>query len=117
MTEYTVTPFQNEPFTDFSRPENKQAMEAALLKVKAELGRDYPLRIGSEKVMTEQKIVSVNPGNVDQVIGHVSKATQDLAEKAMNAALNTFETWKKNNGGRPGLLFIPGGEADARAQA
>ncbi|WP_141333828.1 L-glutamate gamma-semialdehyde dehydrogenase [Paenibacillus sp. tmac-D7] len=95
MTEYTVTPFQNEPFTDFSRPENKQAMEAALLKVKAELGRDYPLRIGSEKVMTEQKIVSVNPGNVDQVIGHVSKATQDLAEKAMNAALNTFETWKK----------------------
>jgi len=34
--------FRNEPFTDFSLPGNKAAMEAALAKVKAQLGRDYP---------------------------------------------------------------------------
>jgi 1-pyrroline-5-carboxylate dehydrogenase len=87
--------FINEPFTNFALPENKLAMEAALRKVKAELGRDYPLSIGDEKIMTEDKIISINPGNVDEVLGRVSKASQELAEKAMQAALTTFETWKR----------------------
>ena len=72
-----------------------KAMQAAIVKVKSEFGREYPLYIGSEKVMTEAKITSINPGNVDEVIGYVSKADQDLAEKAMNVALETFESWKK----------------------
>jgi 1-pyrroline-5-carboxylate dehydrogenase len=95
MTTNTKQPFINEPFTNFALPENKQAMEAALRKVKAELGRDYPLHIGDEKIMTEDKILSINPGNIDEVIGRVSKASQELAEKAMQAALTTFETWKR----------------------
>ncbi|TJY42951.1 L-glutamate gamma-semialdehyde dehydrogenase [Cohnella pontilimi] len=90
-----LTPFKNEPFTDFSVPANKADMEAALRKVKSELGRDYPLWIGADKVMTDGKTVSINPGDVDQVVGRVSKATKEHAEKAMNAALATFETWKK----------------------
>jgi 1-pyrroline-5-carboxylate dehydrogenase len=87
--------FINEPFTNFALPENKLAMEAALKKVKAELGRDYPLSIGGEKIMTEDKIISINPGNVDEVIGRVSKASQELAEMAMQSALTTFEAWKR----------------------
>lgn len=90
-----VSPFVNEPFTDFSKEENKKAMEAAIAKVKAELGRDYPLHIGSKKVMTEARIVSINPGDKDQVIGSVSKADQALAEEAMQVALQAFESWKR----------------------
>lgn len=90
-----VTPYVNEPFTNFSLDENKQAMEAAIAKVKSELGQEYPLYIGSEKVVTEAKIKSINPGNVDEVIGYVSKANQALAEQAMVAALETFESWKR----------------------
>jgi 1-pyrroline-5-carboxylate dehydrogenase len=90
-----LTPFKNEPFTDFSVPANKSDMEAALRKVKAELGREYPLWIGTDKVMTDSQTASINPGNVDEVIGRVSKATKEHAEKAMNVALSTFETWKK----------------------
>jgi 1-pyrroline-5-carboxylate dehydrogenase len=100
------TPFVNEPFTDFSMPANKAAMEAALRQVKAELGRDYPLWIGADKVMTDNKTASIHPGNVDEVIGRVSKASRDHAEKAMNAALATFETWKKVPAAtRAGYLF------------
>ncbi|OPH58944.1 L-glutamate gamma-semialdehyde dehydrogenase [Paenibacillus ferrarius] len=91
----TVSPYVNEPFTDFSLEVNQKALQAAIAKVKDELGREYPLRIGAEKVMTEAKITSINPGNLDEVIGYVSKADQALAEKAMNVALETFETWKK----------------------
>lgn len=90
-----VSPFVNEAFVDFSVEENKKAMESAIAKVKGELGRDYPLHIGVDKVMTEARIISINPGDLDQVIGRVSKADQPLAEKAMQAALQAFESWKK----------------------
>jgi 1-pyrroline-5-carboxylate dehydrogenase len=42
----TITPFVNEPFTNFTKEENKQAMQAALAKVKKELGQEIPLHIG-----------------------------------------------------------------------
>lgn len=90
-----VIPYANEPFTNFALEDNVKAMQAAIAKVKGELGREYPLYIGAEKVMTEAKITSINPGNVDEVIGYVSKADQALAEKAMNTALETFESWKR----------------------
>ncbi|GIM44931.1 1-pyrroline-5-carboxylate dehydrogenase [Collibacillus ludicampi] len=86
--------FKNEPFTNFADPANRAAMEAALASVKEQLGKEYPLVIGGEKIFTEKKIKSINPGNVDQVVGLVSKADQKLAEKAMQVALETFETWK-----------------------
>jgi 1-pyrroline-5-carboxylate dehydrogenase len=91
----TLAPFKNEPFVDFTRPENKQAMEDAIAKVKGELGGDYPLHIGAEKILTEGKIVSINPGDVDHVIGRVSKASQAHAEQAMQTALTAFESWKR----------------------
>ncbi|MEW9667289.1 L-glutamate gamma-semialdehyde dehydrogenase [Ammoniphilus sp. 3BR4] len=96
MTTLTkITPFANEAFTDFTKEENKQVMLVALAKVQKELGQDIPLHIGSDKVMTDEKIISINPGDVDQVIGRVSKVSQELAERAMQVALQTFETWKK----------------------
>ncbi|OAB28368.1 1-pyrroline-5-carboxylate dehydrogenase [Paenibacillus macquariensis subsp. defensor] len=96
MTTFTeVGAYTNEPFTDFSLEHNKKAMEAAIAKVKSEFGRVYPLYIGAEQVVTDAQITSINPGNVDEVIGYVSKADQALAEKAMQVALQTFETWKK----------------------
>jgi 1-pyrroline-5-carboxylate dehydrogenase len=91
----TATPFANEPFTDFKQENHRQAMQAALAKVKKELGKEIPLHIGTDKVTTEEKIISINPGNVDEIVGRVSKASQDLAEQAMQIALHTFETWKK----------------------
>ena len=39
----SLSEFKNEPLADFTKPENKSAMEAALQKVQQELGRDYPL--------------------------------------------------------------------------
>jgi 1-pyrroline-5-carboxylate dehydrogenase len=90
-----IAPFKNEPFTDFSIEENKQSMKIALAKVKKELGKKYPLVIGSKKLFTEDQTISINPGNVDEVVGSVSKGNKELAEKAMQEALITFETWKK----------------------
>ncbi|ANE45367.1 1-pyrroline-5-carboxylate dehydrogenase [Paenibacillus swuensis] len=110
MTTHTnttgISPFQNEAFVDFSQPENKKAMEDALTKVRATLGKDIPLHIGGEKITTEDRIVSINPGNTDEVIASVSKASKELAEKAMQTALTAFESWKRVPAAeRAGYLF------------
>jgi 1-pyrroline-5-carboxylate dehydrogenase len=90
-----TVPYKHEPFTDFSIEDNVKQFEIALKKVKRELGKDYDLVIGAEKVSTEEKIVSVNPSNVSEVVGTVSKANKQIAEKAMQVANKTFQTWKK----------------------
>lgn len=87
--------FRNEPFTDFSTTANKEAMKAAIAKVKAEFGREYPLVVGSQKKFTGDWLVSTNPAAPDKVIGKFAKADKDLAESAMQTALAAFETWKR----------------------
>ncbi|MEK4666828.1 L-glutamate gamma-semialdehyde dehydrogenase [Niallia sp. FSL R7-0271] len=89
------TTFKNEALTDFTAEENKTAMYAAIARVKEGLGKKYPIVIGSKKLFVEEETVSVNPGNVDEVVGTVSKGSTKLAEKAMQTALTAFETWKK----------------------
>ena len=88
------TEFRNEPFTDFSKEENAQAMRNALEKVKAELGREYPLVIGGERITTESKLDSFNPANRMQLVGRFNKATKELANKAVETAAETFKTWR-----------------------
>lgn len=90
-----VVAYKHEPFTDFSVEENKVAFEQALALVKGELGKEYDLIIGGERIKTEDKIISENPANKEEIIGYVSKANQELAEKAMQVADKTFNTWKK----------------------
>ena len=95
ISEEIIPAFTNEAFADFSLPANRSAMETALQQAKAELDKEYPLIIGSDKIMTEDKVVSINPGNVYEVVGRVSMASREMAETAMQTALSTFDIWKK----------------------
>ncbi|WP_018131567.1 L-glutamate gamma-semialdehyde dehydrogenase [Effusibacillus pohliae] len=98
--------FRNEPFTDFADPANRQAMEAALAKVKAEFGKVYPLVIGREKMFTDKRDQSVNPGNLDEVVGIQSQADKKLVDQAIQVALETFKTWQHvDPHTRAGYLF------------
>src|SRR5215475_4459318 len=87
--------FTNEPFVDFSKPENRAAMEAALKKVASEFGREYPIYIGGEKVMATEKKKSTNPSHPSQVLGIFQKASVEQAKAAVEAAAKAFETWKR----------------------
>ncbi len=88
------TEFRNEPFTDFSKEENAQAMREAIEKVKGELGREYPLVIGGERIKTEAKFESLNPARKTEVVGRFQKATPELARHAVETAHETFKTWR-----------------------
>ena len=99
-------PFQNEPEVDFSRPENREAMRAALKRVEAELGRRYPLVIGGERRETGAWIASINPGRPSQVVGEVAKARASDAADAVAAASAAFTSWRRMSAdGRASVLF------------
>src|SRR5271167_3431150 len=87
--------FVNEEFTDFSKPENRKAMEEALRQVKGMFGREYPLVIDGKKVTTVDKIMSTNPSNPKEVIGVFQKATVEMANQAVEAAAKAYERWKR----------------------
>lgn len=99
-------PFSNEPGVDFSVEENRAAMRAALAQVEAELDKQYPLIIGSERRETGEWITSINPGNLDQVVGQVAKARPSDVEDAIAAAQCAFKSWRKTPvEGRASVLF------------
>ncbi|MCA1567203.1 MAG: L-glutamate gamma-semialdehyde dehydrogenase [Acidobacteria bacterium] len=87
--------FRNEAFTDFSREENAQLMRAAIEKVRGELGRDYPLVIGGERVETGRTFDSINPAKKTEVVGRFQKATEELARRAVETADETFKSWAR----------------------
>lgn len=92
-----MIPYKHEPFTDFTIEENKKAYEAGLKTVESYLGHDIPLVIGGEHLMTDKKHTSYNPANKEEIIGHMSQASQEHAEKAMEVAKETFEEWRKTD--------------------
>lgn len=89
--------FVNEALTNYSAETGIAAMTEALARVRGQLGQAYPLVIGGKAITTEQKIRSVNPSNKEQVIGYVSKATQELAEQAMQSACTEFANWSRKS--------------------
>lgn len=100
------TEFRNEPFTDFTKEENAQAMRDAIEKVKEQLGREYPLVIGGERIATGNMLDSYNPANRTQLIGRFNKATKELANQAVEKAAEAFRTWKNTHAeDRAALLF------------
>ncbi|MGL4521508.1 MAG: L-glutamate gamma-semialdehyde dehydrogenase [Bacilli bacterium] len=90
-----VVAYKHEPFTDFTVDGNKKLYKEALAKVESEMGTTYPLWIGGEAILTEEKIVSVNPAAHSEVVGYSSKASKEQALEAITSASEAFKTWSK----------------------
>ncbi|MDW8355158.1 MAG: L-glutamate gamma-semialdehyde dehydrogenase [Bryobacterales bacterium] len=91
----TLPAFTNEPYTDFSAPENRRAMQEALGRVRQQFGREYELWIGGARLKTEEKFESRNPSRPSEVVGIHQKATPTLAGMAVESALSFFPEWSR----------------------
>ena len=91
------TEFRNEPLTDFTEKENAQAMREALDKVKSELGREYPLVIGGERIKTASTLESINPANRTQVVGKFQKPRKTSRIRRLKRRTRPF---------RAGAMFL-----------
>jgi 1-pyrroline-5-carboxylate dehydrogenase len=91
--------YKNEPFTDFTNPDNIKRMEEALAKVKSELGRLYPLVIGGDEIehVPGDVLESTSPFDKKLVVGRFPNATVDHANRAVEVAWETFQTWRKTD--------------------
>ena len=89
----TPPEFRNEPYTDFSVPANREKIETALQKVRAELGNEYDLLISGERIKTEEKLISRNPSRPGEIVGVLQKATPEMAERAIESAYSYFPEW------------------------
>lgn len=88
--------FKNEALSDFhGNAGHYAAMEKALATVKTELGREYSLVIGGERIRTRETFTSHNPAVQNEVVGVFSKADKGLAEQAILAAAEAFKTWSR----------------------
>src|ERR1700722_19413962 len=91
----TLPEFKNEAYLDFTLPANRDAMLTAQAKVRAELGRDYPLLLAGEKRFTGAKHKSVNPSRPSEIVGTVQKGSGEQASAAIQKAVEYFPIWSQ----------------------
>src|SRR5271167_3306098 len=89
--------FVPEPFFDFRNEENARQMRAAIAKVRGQLGQEYDLIIGGQRVKTTEKIKSLNPSRPSEIVGFHQKANKDHVAPAMKAALEAFASWSRTS--------------------
>jgi 1-pyrroline-5-carboxylate dehydrogenase len=91
-----LPPFKNEPLCDFKNNlAHRRRMEYALEEIREELGREYDVVIGGERIKTQSKLYSYNPSKPDQVVGVFSQADAALADRAVRKAEEAFKTWSR----------------------
>jgi 1-pyrroline-5-carboxylate dehydrogenase len=88
------TDFRNEPFTDFSKDENRRAMAQAIAAVAESLGESHPMLIDGEKIRLPLTFDSIDPSDPSVVVGTFPNAGSEQAEQALVAANRAFESWK-----------------------
>ncbi len=91
----TLPQFRNEPFLNFKASETKAAMHEALRYVEHELGHEYPLILGGERVHANGKLPSTNPAQPQQTVGVHQEAEPSHVEQAVAAADKAFQFWSR----------------------
>ena len=88
-----LRPFSNEPAVDFTKPANRAAIEHALRDIRAQFGREYDLLVAGRREKTSDKLKSVNPSRLTEIVGIHNKASAALANEAVEAAYSYFPQW------------------------
>jgi 1-pyrroline-5-carboxylate dehydrogenase len=89
-----LPPFSNEALTDFSQPPHHAGMRAALDRVRAEVGRTYPMHIGGVAVTTGATMPTINPSRPAEVLAQFASGGVEIADQAVAAAAAAFQTWQ-----------------------
>lgn len=87
--------FVNDPYLDFAVPENRNKLNQALDKLRAQLPVIVSPVIEGKEQKTTNIFERVNPSKTSQVVAKVHMANTELAEKAVQSAHKAFLSWRK----------------------
>ncbi len=87
--------FQNEVCVDFRQPENVEKMVGALKYWDERAGASYPAIIGEKQVFSEKTIRSINPSELDQIVGIFPSCGTSEAEEAIETAWKAYQWWRE----------------------
>ncbi len=88
-----LTPYQSEPYSDFTDPIKADAYQTALKNVSASLGDRAMIVIGGEHIDSKKSIESVNPADPSQIVGTAASAGVNHVDAALDAAWAAFGGW------------------------
>ncbi len=90
-----LTPYFPESYVDFNQPEPRAKMLAALEHVRGHLGRTYPLWVDGKPITTSETFTSISPADPSRIVGVMSKANADIADRAVRSASQQFTAWSR----------------------
>ncbi|HEX9794632.1 MAG TPA: L-glutamate gamma-semialdehyde dehydrogenase, partial [Planctomycetota bacterium] len=88
-----ITPFTNEPFTDFSKEANVQAFQDALQRIEKRLPVVVRLWIDGKDEEGVGAFESLDPGQTSRVVANCAKGSRDEAVRAIAGANKAFPAW------------------------
>lgn len=107
--------FHNEPELDFAQADARARFREALVHVRTQLGRTYPVVIDNQELTTAAEILSRNPSRPDEIVGRVARAGIPEAERSVTVALGALPTWRALPASeRAGFLFRAADEMRVR---
>lgn len=91
-----MTDFKLTYATMFNPPEELHIKyDAALQKVKSNLGKEHAMLINGKDVFADEKFSDHSPINTDWTLAVMQKGNEKHAQAAMQAARNAFPIWSK----------------------
>ena len=90
-----LPPYSPTTYLDYSQPAHRASYEAALAKVRASFGTEYPIVIGGERLKGAKTFDCTNPAKPSEVVGKFQSGTKEQAAQAVDVAFTTFQTWSR----------------------
>jgi len=87
--------FYNEPSADFTKESTRRHFKDAIKEVRSQLGKTYPLFINGNDILTSKTLKSINPNDINELIGNVCVAERHHAGDAVSSAKEAFASWRK----------------------
>ncbi|MCS7245410.1 MAG: L-glutamate gamma-semialdehyde dehydrogenase [candidate division WOR-3 bacterium] len=88
-----LRPFQPEPYIDYTKEENKNALKNWIERYKNEFPLRIPLFIDGKEIYKNETFKSISPNDRNLVVAEVSSASVEDVEKAINSAHRAFKSW------------------------
>ncbi|HKN86412.1 MAG TPA: proline dehydrogenase family protein, partial [Nitrospiraceae bacterium] len=98
--------FANEPLTDFSHTDARAAMQKAIGRVKAQLGRDFSQMLSTAIRPSGPELRSRNPSRPDEVVGRLQSCSPGDVDLALASARRNASSWSCTTPDRRAEILI-----------